>query len=90
MNTASVVPKWPSVIDTSLMLIEGKSLSTDQAAQVMNEIMEGEVTPAQFGAFVTALRLKGETVEEIAGLVKTMRAKAVPVLIKESYSTNWH
>ena len=65
------------------MLIEGKPLSTDQAAQVMNEIMEGEVTPAQFGAFVTALRLKGETVEEITGLVKTMRAKAIPVLIKE-------
>jgi len=65
------------------MLVEGKSLSTDQAAQVMNEIMEGEVTPAQFGAFVTALRLKGETVEEIAGLVKTMRAKAIPVLTKE-------
>ncbi len=65
------------------MLVEGKSLSTDQAAQVMNEIMEGEVTPAQFGAFVTALRLKGETVEEIAGLVKVMRAKAIPVLIKE-------
>ena len=65
------------------MLIEGRSLSTDQAAQVMNEIMEGEVTPAQFGAFVTALRVKGETVEEIAGLVKTMRAKAIPVLIDE-------
>jgi anthranilate phosphoribosyltransferase len=65
------------------MLVEGKSLSTDQTAQVMNEIMEGEVTPAQFGAFVTALRLKGETVEEIAGLVKTMRAKAIPVITKE-------
>lgn len=64
-------------------LVEGGSLTTDEAAQVMNEIMEGEVTPAQFGAFVTALRLKGETVEEIAGFVKTMRAKAIPVLTKE-------
>lgn len=64
-------------------LIEGESLTTDEAAQVMNEIMEGEVTPAQFGAFVTALRLKGETVEEIAGFVKTMRTKAIPVLTKE-------
>ncbi len=64
-------------------LVEGGSLTTDEAAKVMNEIMEGEVTPAQFGAFVTALRLKGETVEEIAGFVKTMRAKAIPVLTKE-------
>ena len=64
-------------------LVEGESLTTDEAAQVMNEIMEGEVTPAQFGAFVTALRFKGETVEEIAGFVKTMRAKAIPVLTKE-------
>ncbi|MFC1901071.1 anthranilate phosphoribosyltransferase [Chloroflexota bacterium] len=64
-------------------LVEGKSLTTDEAAQVMNEIMEGEVTPAQFGAFVTSLRLKGETVEEIAGMVKTMREKAIPVLTTE-------
>ena len=41
--------------------------------------MGGEVTPAQFGAFVTALRIKGETAEEIAGFVKVMRAKAIPV-----------
>ncbi|MBI2831289.1 MAG: anthranilate phosphoribosyltransferase [Chloroflexi bacterium] len=60
-------------------LISGKSLSMDEAAQVMDEIMRGEVTPAQFGAFVTALRIKGETVEEIAGLAKTMRSKAIPV-----------
>ncbi len=60
-------------------LIEGNSLSTDEAAEVMGEMMEGEVTPAQLGAFLTALRIKGETVEEIAGLVKTIRAKAVRV-----------
>jgi len=65
------------------LLVEGHSLSTDQAAQVMAEIMSGEVTPAQFGAFVTALRLKGETVDEIAGLAKVMRAKAIPVHITE-------
>jgi len=49
----------------------------------MEEIMQGEVTPAQFGAFVTALRLKGETVDEIIGLARTMRAKAVPVNVSE-------
>ena len=48
------------------MLVNGKSLSTDEAGQTMNEIMTGEATPAQFGAFVTALRLKGETTDEIA------------------------
>ncbi|MBM3119246.1 MAG: anthranilate phosphoribosyltransferase [Chloroflexi bacterium] len=60
-------------------LVSGCSLATDEAAQVMEEIMEGETTPAQFGAFVTALRLKGETVDEIIGLARTMRAKAIPV-----------
>ncbi|MFC2004706.1 anthranilate phosphoribosyltransferase [Chloroflexota bacterium] len=64
-------------------LADGNSLAMEEAASVMEEIMEGEVTPAQFGAFVTALRLKGETVDEIAGLAKTMRAKAVRVTVAE-------
>ena len=62
-------------------LVSGRSLTMEEAASVMEEIMNGEVTPAQFGAFVTALRLKGETVEEITGLARTMRAKAVPVTV---------
>jgi len=49
-------------------LISGRSLAVEEAASVMEEIMQGEATPAQFGAFVTALRLKGETVDEIGGL----------------------
>jgi anthranilate phosphoribosyltransferase len=61
-------------------LVSGRSLAADDAAQVMEEIMQGEATPAQFGAFVTALRLKGETVEEIVGLARTMRARAIPVI----------
>jgi len=60
-------------------LVSGRSLTAEEASQVMAEIMRGEATPAQFGAFVTALRLKGETVEEITGLAKTMRAHAIPV-----------
>jgi anthranilate phosphoribosyltransferase len=60
-------------------LVSGQSLVMDEAATVMEEIMSGEVTPAQFGAFVTALHLKGETVEEIAGLARVMRSKASPV-----------
>ncbi|MFC2002668.1 anthranilate phosphoribosyltransferase [Chloroflexota bacterium] len=64
-------------------LISGRSLTVEEAASVMEEIMQGEATPSQFGAFVTALRLKGETVDEIVGLAKTMKAEAVPVPIAE-------
>jgi len=62
-------------------VVSGSSLTMEEAASVMEEIMEGKVTPAQFGAFVTALRIKGESAEEIAGLASVMRAKAVPVII---------
>ncbi len=65
--------------DIIKMLVEGHSLTIAQAEKVMKEIMDGEATPAQFGAFVTALRLKGETVDEIIGMVKVMRQKAVAV-----------
>ena len=64
-------------------LVNRHSLTMDEASTVMEEIMEGNATPAQFGAFVTALRLKGETVEEIAGLARTMRTKALRVSISE-------
>jgi anthranilate phosphoribosyltransferase len=65
------------------LLIDGQSLSMEQAAGVMEEITTGQVTPAQFGAFVTALRIKGETADEIAGLASVMRAKSVRVKINE-------
>src|SRR4030065_1622275 len=61
-------------------LVSGNSLTAEDASKVMEEIMQGEATPAQFGAFVTALRLKGETVDEIVGLARTMRARAIPVI----------
>ncbi len=64
-------------------LVSGRSLSADEAAAVMGEIMQGEATPAQFGAFVTALRIKGETAEEIIGLARITRAKAIPVTISK-------
>ena len=65
--------------DAIATLVTGRSLSMDQAESAMTEIMNGEVTPAQFGAFVTALRMKGETSDEIAGMAKVMRARAIPV-----------
>ncbi len=61
------------------LLIDGKSLTMEQASEVMEEITSGKVTPAQFGAFVTALRVKGESADEIAGLASVMRAKSVRV-----------
>jgi len=64
-------------------IVSGRSLTTDEAASVMEEIMQGEVTPAQFGAFVTALRFKGETADEIAGLASVMRAKAIRVTVAD-------
>lgn len=64
-------------------LVSGRSLTVEEAASVMEEIMEGKATPAQLGAFLTALRIKGETAEEIAGLASVMRAKATRVLITE-------
>ena len=62
-------------------VVSGSSLSFEQATGAMEEIMSGEATPAQIAALVTALRIKGETVDEIAGLASVMRAKAVPVAV---------
>ncbi len=64
-------------------IVSGKSLTTSEAASVMEEIMEGKASPAQLGAFITALRIKGETADEIAGLASVMRAKAIRVVIAE-------
>ncbi len=64
----------------------GQSLTEIEAAAVMEEIMTGEATPSQLGAFLTALRLKGETVEEIAGLARVMREKALHVPIPDGVS----
>ena len=54
-------------------VVDGVDLSQDDAACVMSQIMGGDVTEAQFGAFVTGLRMKGETAEEIAGMASAMR-----------------
>src|SRR5947209_3184155 len=63
----------------------GAVLAEDEAAAVMEEIMTGAATPSQMGAFLTALRLRpgGETVEEIAGMARVMRDKAVQVHLDE-------
>ena len=58
-------------------LIEGKDLSQSETSEAFDVIMSGEATPAQIGAFITALRMKGETVDEIAGGASSMRRHAV-------------
>ena len=55
-------------------IVDGQNLKQDQAAQVFHSIMSGTATPAQIGALLAALRVKGETAEEIAGAAMTMRA----------------
>jgi len=62
-------------------LVEGRSLSFEEASATMEDIMSGQATPAQIGAFVTALHIKGETADEIAGLASVMRAHATPVKV---------
>ena len=60
-------------------LIGGQDLGRDKARAVMNQIMSGEATDAQIGAFLVALRCKGETVEEISGCAEVMRDKATRI-----------
>lgn len=60
-------------------LLEGGDLTRDQARGVTDVVMRGEATPAQIGGYLVALRMKGETPEEIAGAAEAMRAHAVRV-----------
>lgn len=59
--------------------VEGKDLSEEQMTGAMRDIMEGKATDAQIGALLTALRMKGETVEEITGAAKVMREKVTGI-----------
>ncbi len=67
---------WPDVLTT---LTRGESLTAGDTAWAMDEIMAGAATPAQLAAFAVLLRAKGETPEELAGLVRTMLARSAPV-----------
>lgn len=60
-------------------VISGDNLSSEEAGAVMKQMMEGKATDAQIGSFLTGLRMKGETVEEIFGCARVMREKALPV-----------
>ncbi len=60
-------------------LVGGVNLTEEEMVSVMNEVMMGEATPIQVGAFLTALRIQGETVEEVTGAARVMREKALHV-----------
>jgi len=65
-------------------LVDGNDLTEDEMVSSMTEIMEGEVTDSQLAAFLTALHVKGETVAEIVGAARVMRAKAEKLDIKST------
>jgi len=67
------------VQDAIAQLLDGRDLTRAEARRVMGSIMDGEATPAQIGGFLVALRLKGETADEIAGCAEAMREHALPV-----------
>ncbi|MBE0500687.1 MAG: anthranilate phosphoribosyltransferase [Desulfuromonadales bacterium] len=62
-------------------VVEGESLNENEMVDVMDQIMGGEATGAQIGAFIAALRMKGETVDEITGAARVMRAHATPIRV---------
>jgi len=64
------------------------NLTEAEAEAVMREIMQGEATDAQIAAYITALRMKGETVEEITGSARVMREKAVPIKLDAAYQVD--
>ncbi|TLM86414.1 anthranilate phosphoribosyltransferase [Pseudarthrobacter sp. NamE2] len=76
--SAASVNTWPRLISA---LIGGRDLTADNTSWAMDTIMSGEATPAQIAGFLVALSAKGETVEELSGLVEAMLAHANPVEI---------
>lgn len=61
------------------ILVEGESLAMEEMAAVMRQVMSGDATDAQIGGLLVALRMKGETTEEVAGAAQVMRELATPV-----------
>ncbi len=70
------------IVEAIRKVVEGKNLNNQEATSVMEEIMSGNATEAQIAAFITALRMKGETVDEISGFAKVMRDHATRITPK--------
>jgi anthranilate phosphoribosyltransferase len=69
---------WPALLNA---LLDGQSLSADETAWAMSEIMSGQATDVQIAGFAVALRAKGETVSEVTGLADGMLAHATPITV---------
>lgn len=67
------------ILEALSKVVDGRDLTREEAACVMELLMSGQATDAQIGAFVTAMRMKGETVEELCGFATVMREKAAVV-----------
>ena len=65
--------------DALARVVGGKDLTADEMAAVVGQIMDGQTTPAQIGALLTALRMKGETVDEVVGAARAMRARMTTI-----------
>ena len=65
-------------------VVEREDLSEAEMIEVMDQVMSGGATPAQIASFITALRMKGETVDEITGAARVMRDRAVPIKVGRS------
>ena len=76
MTTIDEVGGWPEILGE---LTHGRDLSSTQTQIVLDTILAGEATDAQIAAFIVALRQKGETVEELSGMVRSMHAAATPL-----------
>jgi len=68
------------VIQTAIAsIVEGKSLTREQSSAVMEQILRGDATPAQIAGFAIALRMRGESPDEIAGMAEAMRRRVAPI-----------
>lgn len=78
MSEDPLIPN-PTLTEAIDLVVAGRDLPSETAAAVLDEIMTGRVGEAQTAGFLVALRAKGETADELAGLAQTMRAHALPV-----------
>src|SRR5688572_3732343 len=76
--TLEQVGGWPAVLGK---LVRREDLSGDEAAAALSEILQGDASPAQIAAFATLIHAKGESVDELAGLLRTLIEFAEPIPI---------
>ena len=74
--------------ETIQKVVDGENLTEPETVDTMNEIMSGEATPAQVASFITALRIKGETIEEITGAARVMREKSTKIHTKHPFAVD--